>query len=414
MKTDKIPRAARLVAGLVAGLATACPRPAEPPHVPAATSPDGSGTTVEPMRDAAGPPTTDAPELVFGEPVVVATGTRQQAGPAVAPGAVVYRRATGPSVGTPPSGSGSVLATGTVMEGPGEERVWQRLDDEGRAEGDPVALGTLWVSPGGLVRRNDHYLLATSGSTVSLLDLGPDGQEARRLNLEAEQITDEASVTVIGSQALVVWWNQDADAVHGCWVDLDAWSRGQPFEVQGAAGRSQYPVAAATSEGVELAWGEFADGSMATWSTLVSPGEPAGSATVLAPPAAPYAGPCVPVGWLSAARDALVTACGAMEKLVAVSTAGPLTTVSEAMLSGATTSVAGRGAVALEVDQQIRLWLVSAGGAAVGEARTLSESGFRNRHPSVASDGASIWVAWERFDEGMGGADVVVVVGRAP
>jgi len=153
---------------------------------------------------------------------------------------------------------------------------------------------------------------------------------------------------------------------------------------------------------------------MATWSTLVSPGEPAGPATVLAPPAAPYAGPCVPVGWLFAADDGLVTACGAMEKLVevAASTAGPLATVSEPMLSGVTTSVAGLGAVALEVDQQIRLWLVSPGGAAVGEARTLSESAFRNRHPSAASDGTSLWLAWERFGDGMGGADVVVVVGR--
>jgi len=260
MNDNKLQRATWLAAGLVAGLATACPRPAEPPQAPAATRPDGSGTTVEGASDAGGPSTavetageagvpstTDLPELVFGEPVIVATATRQQAGPAIAPGAVVYRRSTGPSVGTPPSGSGSVLATGTAMEGPGEERVWLRLDDEGRAVGVPVPLGTQWVSPGGLVRRDDHYLLATSGSTVSLLDLGPDGHEARRLNLEAEQITDEASVTTIGSQALVVWWNQDADAVHGCWVDLDEWSRGQPFEVKGAAGRSQYPVAAATS-----------------------------------------------------------------------------------------------------------------------------------------------------------------------
>jgi hypothetical protein len=400
-----------------------CPRAGDPPPVvlpPVAETPvppAGAGDPVAPDRATPVVPAVAAvspaaePNLVFGDPVVAASNTRQQAGPAIAPGAVVYRRTVGPAVGGAPSGLASASGPTVRSDVPIEERVFQRLDDEGRPQGDPVPLGGHWISPSGLTRWNDHYLLAASGSTVRLLDLDRYGREVRRLDIEAAEVTDEASVTPVGSSALVVWWNQDTTAVRGRWIDLSGWTASESFELRAEEGGwSQHPQVLAATGGARVAWGESAGGSMSTWWVEIPAGGVPGPAARLAEIAP---GPRTPVGWAPVVEPVVVQACGAMTKTVAFAAPGSpvLAEIRETEFSGAVVSIAGIHAVVLEEGQQIRLRLVSSDGTPVGAARTLSESEGRHRRPSVASDGTRVWLAWERYSGGRG-SDVVVRVGR--
>jgi hypothetical protein len=237
-----------LVTALLA-LAVACDRPTRQERRPRAPGP--TTRTVRPEPDAA-TATTASGEPVsvvgceLGRPRVVTQGSMVAlTGPAVAPGAVVYRF------------SGAQA----------EDSFLQRLGDDGDLRGEPVELPMRAGHQRSVARLGDGHLV--TGTTTSLeavvTAVGADGA-VRVLCRAGEDVYFAGPLAASGDAALLAWTGY-SDDLFVTRLDL---ARSSPLPpVRAAAHVVLTPIAAASDGGFLLAWSTSAPGlEEAKWAAI--------------------------------------------------------------------------------------------------------------------------------------------------